>query len=556
MADKLFPPDVNNALDASPVISNPQTGGALTQVSQAQPAAALPTSLFSGSNPYQEKLFDLLSKPPVDESSKWLNFASGMGAPTKTGSFGESMASGLAGLAKGESEEEALKQKYKMALIEQYALLARQQQALNMTGLGMPGGGQPQGSSMPGAAPGQTGGMMTTGAGGAPVQPSPDTPVPGYYGLTRRDIGALVTADPTGKALQDAKEKRATASQRAGNVLFNMDPNTGQWVANGSSMTAHALLQAIDAQISANTSEVRIPMSDGTEKVVSRADALHLKNDLSQLVGAVSGGIGAPSPAEPAKPQVSLQGDVGSIAEDAKRLPPGEDKNLIEAALRSQQGGAPQPAAPAQPAAEPVVAGVSQAPDVTKAKEDLASYSASIPKEINQDADIALQSQTALGELRNLMGNFNPGKAAPLRQALSEYAQTMGLQLNPGELNAASSMEAFNKIALGLATQAAKQLSSRPSQLEFQKMVESNPNIALLPEGLQKIIFFTEFKNNLALQKQQEFYRWAGDKKPTDYAQFLPYWNQKVLDRIKSGGSMDTAPTNRFANFKLEKVGE
>ena len=127
---------------------------------------------------------------------------------------------------------------------------------------------------------------------------------------------------------------------------------------------------------------------------------------------------------------------------------------------------------------------------------------------------------------------------------MAEYAQSANLHLDPDALNKAASMEAFNKIAIGLATQASRQLSARPSQLEFQKMVESNPNIALLPEGLQKIMVYTKFKNDTALQKEQAFNDWSKNVPPDQHDRFVPYWHQQQAQKLSNPairGSMDQA---------------
>ena len=522
---------IDNAMDGSDPASN---GGALSQVASApaQSATATAPSLFAnGSNPYQDKLFDLLSKPAIDPSTKWLAFAGAMGAPTKTGSFAESLGGGLSALAKGQNEEDQLKQKYREALIAQYGRMAQQQNAMNWA-LGSSTGGQP---GLPSSQQPAQPGMPPSGQAQSGPDQGMDQPVPGHYGMTRRDVGSLVMADPTGKALAEAKEKRATSSTRAGDLLFNMDPNGAGWVVNGTSLSAATIMKGISAQIESNNTVVKVPQSDGTEKTMSRTEALKLQNQLASLPG-------MPVSAPPVKPlvpgvQPATLADA-NVAPQANRLPPGPDRDAIMAATANQPGG-PATDTPGGPEV-----GVSQTPGAAAAVKAHGEYAGGIAKSIHDDAETALQSNYALGELQSLAQNFTPGKAAPLRQAMAEYAQSANLHLDPDALNKAASMEAFNKIAIGLATQASRQLSARPSQLEFQKMVESNPNIALLPEGLQKIMVYTKFKNDTALQKEQAFNDWSKNVPPDQHDRFVPYWHQQQAQKLSNPairGSMDQA---------------
>ena len=154
--------------------------------------------------------------------------------------------------------------------------------------------------------------------------------------MTRRDVGSLVMADPTGKALAEAKEKRATSSTRAGDLLFNMDPNGAGWVVNGTSLSAATIMKGISAQIESNNTVVKVPQSDGTEKTMSRTEALKLQNQLASLPG-------MPVSAPPVKPlvpgvQPATLADA-NVAPQANRLPPGPDRDAIMAATANQPGG-------------------------------------------------------------------------------------------------------------------------------------------------------------------------------------------------------------------------
>lgn len=181
---------------------------------------------------------------------------------------------------------------------------------------------------------------------------------------------------------------------------------------------------------------------------------------------------------------------------------------------------------------------------------------ADLEKTIDNDAIVAQQGNVKLGELQDLVKSFAPGKAAPIKQWLTEWAAASHLPIDKRSLEGASDMEAFNKIALGLATQQAKQLSSRPSQLEFQKMVEANPNISLLPEGLQKIIVFNKYQNDLALQKQAEKEKWLGQN--GSMQGFESSWNKQMIERqklqeaqnaktiIKANGSLTKNPDGSY----------
>lgn len=172
---------------------------------------------------------------------------------------------------------------------------------------------------------------------------------------------------------------------------------------------------------------------------------------------------------------------------------------------------------------------------------------AELEQGIDTDARNATIGNIKLNELQDLASNFTPGKAAPLKQWLGEYAAQFNLPFQK-QIDQASDMEAFNKIALGMATQAAKQLSSRPTQLEFEKMMESNPNISLLPKGMQQIILFSKYQNDLAIQKQQAKQDWIGKNGSMDG--FESNWNKQLAEKQKAQAApVQNNPTQRVSNY-------
>lgn len=154
---------------------------------------------------------------------------------------------------------------------------------------------------------------------------------------------------------------------------------------------------------------------------------------------------------------------------------------------------------------------------------------------INQQADSAVAANKSLSRIQTLMKDFDPGKMAPLKSQLSQWAQSLGVMSQEeadSTFGSAGSMGAIGKIAIGLAANQTKALTSRPALLEFQSFMKANPNVEMTPDMLNKVMTYSADVNNLALEKQKEFQKWKKENPYGDSVDFDSMWNQKVTNEF------------------------
>jgi hypothetical protein len=142
--------------------------------------------------------------------------------------------------------------------------------------------------------------------------------------------------------------------------------------------------------------------------------------------------------------------------------------------------------------------------------------------------------------------NTNPGLFAGAKEDIGKFFRSMGasdesvrsyLKVSPGDL------EASQKLTTLMAVESVKQISSRATQMEFQRFLEANPNIFQTPEGFKRVSQFLEVIANDTLNEQKEFL--AAKKvglKPDEYSDFPAMYNQKRAAAIRAGKFNSTPP--------------
>lgn len=181
-------------------------------------------------------------------------------------------------------------------------------------------------------------------------------------------------------------------------------------------------------------------------------------------------------------------------------------------------------------------AGAAEAGDVAGAKA-FGKEGVAIEKDINARADNATLGNVYLDHVNDLTKGFTPGKLAPLKSELSAWAQASGLMSQDEadqEFGSAGDVQALAKSVIPMVSQQVKQLSSRPTQMEWSAFLKANPNASLTPDGLNKVIGFMRKINGLDIQKQKEFQGWKKGKDAADYMDFSPFWDSKVAQDLAS----------------------
>jgi len=168
-----------------------------------------------------------------------------------------------------------------------------------------------------------------------------------------------------------------------------------------------------------------------------------------------------------------------------------------------------------------------------KAGEQAAGYQ----MEINERAQNATGLLRTLSEMKNL--NTNPGLFAGAKEDIGRFFRSMGtsdetiqkyLNVSPGNL------EASQKLTAQMAIEAVRQISNRPTQMEFQRFLEANPNIFQTPEGLKRVVEFMQNSASDTMSEQKEFLKAKmGGLRPENYRDFEQLYNINRQERIAAG---------------------
>jgi hypothetical protein len=127
---------------------------------------------------------------------------------------------------------------------------------------------------------------------------------------------------------------------------------------------------------------------------------------------------------------------------------------------------------------------------------------------------------------------------AGVKEDIGKFFRSMGtsdetikkyLKVSPGDL------EASQKLTAQMAIEAVKQIGSRPTQMEFQRFLEANPNIFQTPEGMKRV---TEFMGKAArdtIAEEGAFLR-AKDNglRPEQFGDFPMRYNQQRAADIEA----------------------
>jgi hypothetical protein len=177
-------------------------------------------------------------------------------------------------------------------------------------------------------------------------------------------------------------------------------------------------------------------------------------------------------------------------------------------------------------------------------QEALGKNAADYAQALNDKAAAAVQGKQTLSEMTGLLQGFQPGKFAPVLTSMGAAAQALGVSpdtiqgltnINPGDA------EAFQKGTAALATEAAKQVSNRVTQMEFKTFLANNPNWMMTPTGIKRVMDFMDKGFDQQIGQQQEFATWSKSHDPENWTTDFPaYWNQKQLGRISRGETRST----------------
>lgn len=112
--------------------------------------------------------------------------------------------------------------------------------------------------------------------------------------------------------------------------------------------------------------------------------------------------------------------------------------------------------------------------------------------DIQTAANAAPQTLSQIAQIRDAVarsgGNITTG---PLGGLVLKGKQAIGGALGI-QIPGTSEAEVINNVGFGLATQAARSISSRPTQFEFGKALETKPGLALSPEGMNALLNIKE----------------------------------------------------------------
>jgi hypothetical protein len=181
-----------------------------------------------------------------------------------------------------------------------------------------------------------------------------------------------------------------------------------------------------------------------------------------------------------------------------------------------------------------------------KQNDDNISYA----KDVHEESQNAVKLSDSLQEMKTLRNNFTPGKTTDVKAHLAAWKIALG-EGDDNDKQLAASVEGEQKLAIQNVTGQLKQLSSRPSQMEFLNFLEANPNVTMSPKGFDTILQYMQKQAALPTQKEQDFSQWKENSKPSNYRDFDTQWNQKLLknqqDRmVQVPADSDRPPLSSF----------
>jgi hypothetical protein len=166
---------------------------------------------------------------------------------------------------------------------------------------------------------------------------------------------------------------------------------------------------------------------------------------------------------------------------------------------------------------------------------------------VMEDAAKAAVGNRYLDMMVEYAKDFTPGKLAPMRSTLTQWAQALNIPISEEDRRAAGSIQGLTSMAIKLAGQATRQSDAQPSQLQYFKILESMPNEQRTIEGFNKIVGYMRDLNNLNIAKAQELRKWQVEHQGSaegfeaawpGMASQIPFaWNTSVDQAIRNAPS-------------------
>jgi len=432
--------------------------------------------------------FSTLPADVTDPSAKWNAFTAGVLRPA-TGGFGEAFSNGLSGLAEGQQKEAELKAKY-LPLVAQ-ALMQRQLQAATLA-------------------------MQQW-------KLNQDFDAAGVSALT----GLLSKKGPI--LPQDAMSALGAAVQR-GTIPLRQ----AQLLLSSLPSEPAELRDAINRMVIG-----KLPQNEQYNAVTAKPKFLN------------TGPNETPVNENPNAPVV-VGAPVGRST--GKELAPGEryktakdqanNEYIIDLATnqRYYPGAASAPATPGQgtgtppgAAGAPPIRGAANAKFSERQGEDLSKYAG----EMHDSLEAMRSLQQRLDTMRGYVKGFQPGATADARVNLAKWlkdtAASLGLSPEQADSIAGSvakgdlsDAQAFQKLAVQGTLDILKAANPRFTQAEFATIAQNNPNIALDPKSLDKMINFITRQYQFKSAEQREFDTYR--RSDQNLEGWYPYWNQRAQE--------------------------
>ena len=486
---------------------------------------ALRAAAYSGTAA-QPSMDMLLGMDPVDPSAKWEAFAAGALKPA-TGGYGEAMGNALGALSEGRSKEAELRAKY-VPLVAQ-ALIQRQMQAAQLAMNQYKLHQEFDQANMAAltsllSKKGDITGTDVSRALGAVVMRGLSPPEYSKQYLSVLPLG--------GKP----EELRAAIQELS---ISGLGPKEG---------------------FGAVTPKVGMTDSGGTV----------VPTNTNPTSAAPLGRMGGPDvrPVNKSLTPGEVLGAVGTDKDQAGNL---LFTNKLDGSVRYGNSGAPlfgvaggapgpgaSPEAPGGPGAAPAASPRPKSAPPLRSPGEL-EYTKEAGKKVAQYQDDLYQSldamrnvQQRLTEMKGLVKEFQPGATGELRARvgawLKDMAATLGLSPEQAESIATSaakgdvsSAQAFQKLAVQGTLDILKAANPRFTQAEFAVISQNNPNIALDPASLDKMMNFVTKQYQMKSAESQEFSKYI--KAGEDPLHWQDTWNRQAreLGYVKPKLSTGTA---------------
>jgi hypothetical protein len=162
-----------------------------------------------------------------------------------------------------------------------------------------------------------------------------------------------------------------------------------------------------------------------------------------------------------------------------------------------------------------------------------------------------------IGKLSTEASEANFGPTAGFKTQAMKWATDLGVPLTPEETSAMTANQVIGKIALQLATVGAKDITSRPTQLEFQKLLDEGvPSTGMTKEAFLQILKMFQEGAQKDQGQLQDFMQWKHGRTPgSSQGDFSDYWALKQNDPRYSGLSVkDVFETAKARNMSFNDV--